>query len=111
MLLGVRHHLYLHLSRAGNASRNHRTAMISGSKNPGCAYCGLPLPVARSWNGKSSPLPDLSQELAYCCFGCRFAASVAGANGPEGQAGWVFARLGLALFFTMNVMVFSMALW
>jgi heavy metal translocating P-type ATPase len=66
-----------------------------------CAYCGLPLA-----GGRSSP-----PAAAYCCFGCRFAAEVTGAHGEEGAANWALTRLGVAIFFTMNVMVFTMALW
>jgi heavy metal translocating P-type ATPase len=32
-------------------------------------------------------------------------------RGEEGAAAWTLARLGLAIFLTMNVMVFTMALW
>jgi cation transport ATPase len=47
----------------------------------------------------------------YCCFGCRFAAAAARAEGAEGQLNWTLARLGLAIFLSMNVMVFTMVLW
>jgi heavy metal translocating P-type ATPase len=47
----------------------------------------------------------------YCCFGCRFAAAVTQSRGEQGAATWTLARLGLAIFLTMNVMVFTMALW
>ncbi len=70
-----------------------------------CHYCGLPVPA--SWWDKHQP----SGEPSYCCFGCRFAASVTKAGGEQGQTTWALTRLGLALFFTMNVMVFSMVLW
>lgn len=67
-----------------------------------CAYCGLP--VAARWRSDAEPV--------YCCYGCRFAAAVTEARaGENGESRWMFARLGLAIFFTMNVMVFAMALW
>ncbi len=67
-----------------------------------CAYCGLP--VAARWRADAEP--------AYCCYGCRFAAAVTEARaGNASESRWMFARLGLAIFFTMNVMVFTMALW
>ncbi len=66
---------------------------------PSCDYCGLPVP-AREGAGP-----------VYCCFGCRFAAGVTQARGEQGAAGWMLARLGLAVFLSMNVMVFTMALW
>jgi P-type Cu+ transporter len=73
----------------------------------GCDYCGLPLP--RSWWPRS-----VEAELegpAYCCFGCRLAASIVQERGEQGAARWSLTRLGLAVFFTMNVMAFTMALW
>src|SRR4051794_31293601 len=67
-----------------------------------CAYCGLPV----------GPLWGAGAEVAYCCAGCRFAARVAGSAGTEpAEARWLCARLGLALFCSMNVMAFMMALW
>ena len=64
-----------------------------------CDYCGLPV------------APGGPTEAVYCCVGCRFAAAVTAEGGEEGHARWTLARLGLAIFFTMNVMVFAMALW
>lgn len=69
-----------------------------------CDYCGLPL--SRSFADRGEE--DAAQ---YCCFGCRFAALMTAEKGEEGQARWMMVRLGLAIFFAMNVMVFSMALW
>ena len=69
------------------------------SDDRGCDYCGLPVA------GRSAAGP------AYCCHGCRFAAAIAGAGGDDGRARWMMTRLGLAIFFTMNVMVFTMLLW
>ena len=68
----------------------------------GCAFCGLPLV------GDYEPAAG---EPLFCCFGCRFAAGIAAAGGDEGQARWAMSRLGLAVFFAMNVMVFTMLLW
>lgn len=68
-----------------------------------CDYCGLPVPGRRS-------VP--SQRAAeYCCLGCQFAAAVTQERGQQGAVRWTLARLGLAVFFTMNVMVFTLALW
>lgn len=47
----------------------------------------------------------------YCCSGCRFAAGIAGGDGEAGLNRWALARLGAAIFLSMNVMVFTMALW
>ena len=71
-----------------------------------CAYCELPLPKPMwRWPGAGT------DDLLYCCFGCRVAAEVTGQQGEEGQSRWMLIRLGLAIFFTMNVTVFTMALW
>ncbi len=65
-----------------------------------CDYCGLPVAGGTAGDGPR-----------YCCLGCRFAAGITAARGDDGEARWMMARLGLALFFTMNVMVFTMVLW
>jgi heavy metal translocating P-type ATPase len=52
----------------------------------------------------------LPEETAYCCFGCRFAAA-SGAADDAGAANRTLGRLGLAIFLSMNVVVFTMALW
>ncbi len=67
----------------------------------GCDYCGLPLAISQS----RSNVPQ------FCCFGCRVASAIANESGEEGQNRWTLTRLGLAIFFTMNVMVFTLALW
>ena len=72
-----------------------------------CAYCGLPLSAA----GVPTSLPRESPEDRYCCYGCRFAATVTQAGGEVGYARGLMIRLGLSLFFSMNVMAFTMFLW
>ncbi len=72
----------------------------ASSQPPTCDFCGLPV----------FDLPAAG-EPRYCCFGCRFAAGIASSGGDEGLARWTLARLGLAVFFSMNVMVFTMLLW
>jgi P-type Cu+ transporter len=69
-----------------------------------CAFCGLPL--SSEVSSASSPAVP-----RYCCYGCRIAASITAADDDEGQARWTMTRLGLAVFFSMNVMVFTMLLW
>ena len=70
-----------------------------------CDYCGLPVP--RSWwQGEAT-----TAEPAYCCYGCRFAAEVAGQKGEQGQSNWLLARLGIAVFLTINVVMSTMVLW
>jgi heavy metal translocating P-type ATPase len=71
-----------------------------------CHYCGLP--VARSWWRS----PDTRQdEPVYCCYGCRIASEIAGQAGERGESNWLLARLGLSIFLTINVVMFTMALW
>ena len=65
-----------------------------------CDFCSLPVYGLGPDDGPS-----------YCCYGCRFAASIAAADGDEGQARWAMTRLGLAVFFSMSVMVFTLVLW
>ena len=71
-----------------------------------CAFCGLPLSSSFALGRERS-----RDEVDYCCSGCRAVASVDAAEGEQGQAASSLTRLGLAIFFTMNVMVFTMALW
>ena len=66
-----------------------------------CDFCHLPVPS----DGTSGAGP------VYCCFGCRLAAEITGGEGAEGEARWTLVRLGLAIFLSLNVMMFTMALW
>ncbi len=65
-----------------------------------CDYCHLPVTAASETDG---PL--------YCCYGCRLAAEITGRGGAEGEARWTLVRLGIAIFLSINVMMFTMALW
>lgn len=69
----------------------------------GCDYCGLPIAGAQA----REPVA----EKQYCCFGCRIAAAINDERGDAGAARATVTRLGLAVFFTLNESVFSMALW
>lgn len=69
-----------------------------------CSYCGLP--VGRSWRQETA-----DDEPLFCCYGCRFAAEVTREKGESGAAVWALTKLGLAIFFTLNVVCFTMALW
>lgn len=65
-----------------------------------CDYCGLPMPGPASTDG-----------AIYCCFGCRFAAGItAQSDASTGHLGPASA-LGLSVFFSMNVVMLTMALW
>ena len=78
------------------------------SQRSGCDYCGLPLPRPL-FGGRSDPPAD--EGPRYCCFGCRIADGIAREKGEVGAARALLTRLGLGLFFAMNVMVFTLVLW
>lgn len=80
--------------------------MIHNAPERYCAFCGLPLPASFSFGANAA-----AGEIEYCCSGCRTVASVAESERERGAAANGLLRLGLAIFFTMNVMVFTMALW
>lgn len=71
-----------------------------------CALCGLP--ITARFSLARQPVKD---EPEYCCSGCRAVASVDRAKEETGDAAQGLLRLGLAIFFAMNVMVFTLALW
>jgi Cu2+-exporting ATPase len=59
-----------------------------------CAHCGLPL-------GRRAGRD-------FCCYGCALAFQVTRASGEPGAAASILVRLGLALFFAMNVMMLTL---
>lgn len=68
-----------------------------------CSYCGLPA-------GPRNRLAEEDDTEVFCCLGCRIAAGILSHDDESGNR-WALTRLGLAIFFTMNVMVFTMVLW
>lgn len=66
-----------------------------------CSFCQLPIPN----------VPGDSADPVYCCYACRFAADVTRARGEPGAVNWMLARLGIAAFLSMIVMMFSMYLY
>jgi Cu2+-exporting ATPase len=67
-----------------------------------CGHCGLPLgrrPVRTTIDGAA---------IVCCCYGCVLAHQVTRASGEEGRAAGIFVRLGLGVFFAVNVMMVSM---
>ncbi len=74
---------------------------MSRNQDSKCDYCGLPVRAASDGLGSKR----------YCCVGCRIAADVMSEVGSDRRLGQTVFRLGLAVFFSMNVMVFTMALW
>lgn len=90
------------------------TADAPTSAGLACDYCGLPL-TARVWSwrrssSRSSPSPAPS-EPHFCCYGCRLAAQITGERGAQGIAQSTLLRIGLSVFLSLNVMMFTMALW
>jgi heavy metal translocating P-type ATPase len=71
-----------------------------------CTYCGLPMP--KPLFGRQSV--DVA-ETRYCCTGCRLAAALTQDTGESGAATWTMTSLGLSVFFSMSVMVFTVAHW
>lgn len=104
-----------------------------------CVWCGLPVSGAGSgyWGGiGTSPASVGSAMLAdgrssaalseqrtgatrahtrrdpvYCCFGCRMAHAITEERGQEGAVRWTIVRLGISIFFSMNLMAFTMTMW
>lgn len=106
-----------------------------------CTWCGLPLAgagrnsmttarqrggvdlrragdvdplILSQMTGKSghfgTPL-DHQTEAIYCCFGCRMAHAITEERGQSGAVRWTIVRLGIAIFFSMNLMAFTMTMW
>jgi P-type Cu+ transporter len=73
-----------------------------------CDYCQSPMPA--SWWGPA-PTTEQAAEPVFCCLGCRMAADIVQEKGEAGAVRGLLTRLGLSIFFTMNVMAFTMALW
>jgi heavy metal translocating P-type ATPase len=74
-----------------------------------CDYCQSPLPAG--WWGRRADPPEVEAAELYCCLGCRMAAAIVQEKGEAGAARGMLTRLGLSIFFSMNVMAFTMALW
>jgi len=68
-----------------------------------CGQCDLPVP--------SRPLRARvrGEEHVFCCYGCYLVLQVTGQRGEAGAAQGLMLRLGFGLFFSLNVMVFSLA--
>jgi heavy metal translocating P-type ATPase len=80
-----------------------------------CDYCGLPLPGRAYEEHPKAVSSTASDEIAptkeYCCIGCSFAARITSESGDAGEERMAMTKLGLAVFFAMSVMVFSLLLW
>ena len=67
-----------------------------------CAQCGLPL-AGRVFRARHQ-----NQEAGFCCYGCYLVLQLTSQPGEEGKVQTIQIRLGLGLFFAMNVMVFNL---
>jgi len=93
-----------------------------------CSWCGLPvLGVAVRPDSQASIHADAAAqkpgflqtpgfgtpatEPVYCCFGCRMAHAITEEKEQEGAVRWTIVRLGIAIFFSMNLMAFTMTMW
>ncbi len=72
-----------------------------------CTWCGLPLAGAKRDESET----QTQQEAIYCCFGCRMAHAITEEKGQAGAIRWTIVRLGIAIFFSMNLMAFTMTMW
>ena len=72
-----------------------------------CTWCSLPIPGLEP----QSPASEGTSTEEYCCYGCRIAHSVTQEKGQSGAVRWTMVRLGLAIFFSMNLMAFTMTMW
>src|SRR5690554_212406 len=84
-----------------------------------CSYCGLPLARGRWFSRRTKAPPAATTEAApaeiappvYCCSGCRFAAEVTAETHMGTFVNRPVARLGIAVFLSINVVMFTMVLW
>lgn len=65
-----------------------------------CAHCGLPVPG-----------PAQADKDAFCCVGCAVAASLVGSDETRNAISRGMLRVGIGIFLTMNVMIFSLPLY
>ncbi|MGD9645199.1 MAG: heavy metal translocating P-type ATPase [Pirellulales bacterium] len=96
------------ISAAPSASRS-AVATAPSVAVAACDYCHLPLPRGPVRWGHRQPVDAHGEQ--FCCLGCRLAAQITGQRGEQGFAQTTLIRLGLAVFLSLNVMMFTMALW
>ncbi len=68
-------------------------------------------PVTSQSRAVQQELRTSESEAIYCCFGCRLAHAITEEKGQEGAVRWTIVRLGIAIFFSMNLMAFTMTMW
>lgn len=84
------------------------TSPTAASATVGCTWCGLPVPGFSVRPGTVAAQPSA---VIYCCYGCRVAHAITQERGAVGAVRWTIVRLGLSIFFTMNLMAFTMTMW
>ncbi len=67
-----------------------------------CVQCSLPV------RGAGLRLAIQGVVQPFCCYGCYVVLRFTNEPGASGQAQGLFLRLGLAIFFSMNAMMFSL---
>jgi heavy metal translocating P-type ATPase len=91
------------------------SSLVNHQQQRTCDYCGLPLPGGALKRAAGAEDAIASESIAiekeYCCIGCSFAASITSESGDAGEERMAMTKLGLAVFFAMSVMVFSLLLW
>jgi Cu2+-exporting ATPase/Cu+-exporting ATPase len=70
-----------------------------------CYHCSLPLPRSPYQAEASGALQS------FCCYGCYLVNAITGERGDAGETQWIYYRLGAAIFLTVNIMMFNMALY
>ncbi|MFC1758018.1 heavy metal translocating P-type ATPase [Planctomycetota bacterium] len=81
--------------------------MCSADDLLACSYCGLPT----SLSSRDLDEGNHQGDAIYCCLGCRIASGIMQSDDPAVGNRRALTRLGMAIFFTMNVMVFTLVLW
>ncbi len=83
-----------------------------------CAWCGLPAgptfgrrPQPHTDDTLAADIDPAAAEDIYCCFGCRIAHGISEERSHGGFVRGTVVRLGLAVFFSMNLMAFTMVSW
>ncbi len=68
-----------------------------------CDHCGLPIAAS----GHQGQVAGVWQR--FCCYGCYLCQRIIGERGESGLTSWLLAQLGLSWFFSMDIMMISVA--
>ncbi len=78
--------------------------LSSASSVASCAHCGLPVAPSLAHRHDHSSAAD---EPVFCCGGCRLVHSLLASRRADHTISSAMLRVGLGIFFSMNLMVFS----